>query len=74
MARVVEKDPDGTAVVVVPAVDASELEVGDLVDVQPLAGASDLPWPFGALAGKYPPFTSAEIKAARRDALPDESA
>lgn len=33
-----------------------------------------LPWPFGVLAGKYPPFTSAEIKAARREALPDESA
>jgi len=28
-----------------------------------------LPWPFGALADKYPPFEIEEIKAARHEAL-----
>jgi hypothetical protein len=27
------------------------------------------PWPFGALAGKYPPIGIEDIKAARREAL-----
>jgi hypothetical protein len=27
------------------------------------------PWPFGALAGKYPPIDVEDIKAARREAL-----
>jgi hypothetical protein len=28
-----------------------------------------LPWPFGSLADKYPPFELEEVKAARREAL-----
>jgi hypothetical protein len=67
MAKVIEKRPDGTTVIVVPAADAAELEVGASVDVRP-AGVA-LPWPFGALAGKYPPFEIEEIKAARHEAL-----
>jgi hypothetical protein len=69
MAKVIEKRPDGTAVVVVPAVDASKLDVDDLVDVRPLDATGGLPWPFGALAGKYPSFEGEEIKAARHEAL-----
>lgn len=68
MAKVIEKRPDGTTVIVVPAADAGELEVGTSVDVRP-AAAEALPWPFGALAGKYPPFEIEEIKAARHEAL-----
>ena len=70
MARVIEKRPDGSAVVIVPAVDASQLEVGALVDVHPLVAMRDvLPWPFGVLEGKYPPFELEEIKAARCESL-----
>jgi hypothetical protein len=69
VAKVIEKRPDGTTVVIVPAADAAELEIGASVDVR-LAGADNaLPWPFGALAGKYPPFEVEEIKAARHEAL-----
>jgi hypothetical protein len=69
VAKVIEKRPDGTTVVIVPAADAAELEIGASVDVR-LAGAGNaLPWPFGALAGKYPPFEVEEIKAARHEAL-----
>lgn len=69
MAKVIEKRSDGTTVIVVPAADAAELEVGASVDVR-LAGTGEaLPWPFGALAGKYPPFEIEEIKAARHEAL-----
>jgi acetylornithine deacetylase/succinyl-diaminopimelate desuccinylase-like protein len=74
VAEVIEKHPDGTAVVVVPAADAAALEIGASVDVQPAGAAADaLPWPFGALADKYPPFEIEEIKAARREALLGES-
>jgi hypothetical protein len=71
MAKVVEKRPDGTVVVEVPAIDAAKLEVGASVDVlpEPNGAGQDQPWPFGALAGKYPPFEIDEIKAARREAL-----
>lgn len=73
MAKVIEKRPDGTTVVVVPAADAAELEVGASVEVRPVAevaGDGKTPQsPLGALAGKYPPFEIEEIKAARRDAL-----
>lgn len=68
MAEVIEKRPDGT-IIVVPATDAAELKVGGPVDVRPVGAAEELPWPFGALAGKYPPFEIEEIKAARREAL-----
>jgi len=71
VAKVIEKRPDGTTVVIVPAADAGELEVGALVEVRPAPEPEDRqqPWPFGALAGKYPPFEIEEIKAARREAL-----
>jgi len=69
MAKVTEKRPDGSTVIVVPAAEAADLEVGGEVDVRPAAGRSALPWPFGALAGKYPSFDAEEIKAARREAL-----
>jgi hypothetical protein len=71
MAKVIEKRPDGTTVVVVPAADASELEVGAAVDVLPkLTGnGQDRPWPVGALADELPPIEIADIKAARQEAL-----
>jgi len=71
MAKVIEKRPDGTTVIVVPAADASELEVGAAVDVVPksLGRAQDQSWPVGALAGKLPPIEIADIKAARHEAL-----
>lgn len=69
MATVIEKRTDGAAVIVVPAAEAAELEVGAFVDVRPAAVAETLPWPFGALAGKYPPFEFEEIKAARHEAF-----
>jgi len=52
MAKVIEKRPDGTTVIVVPAADAAELEIGASVDVRPADADNTLPWPFGALAGK----------------------
>ena len=57
--------------VIVPAADDGELEVGASVEVRPAPEPEDRqqPWPFGALAGKYPPFEIEEIKAARREAL-----
>jgi len=70
MAQVTEKRPDGTAVVVVPPNDATDLEVGEVVDVRPAASDESLPPPFGLWAGKYEePFTIDEIKAARQEAL-----
>lgn len=71
VAKVIEKRPDGTTVVIVPAADAGDLEVGALVEVSPAPKRvnGQQPWPFGALAGKYPPFEIEEIKAARREAL-----
>lgn len=69
MATVIEKRPDGSAVIVVPTTDAAELKVGAFVDVRPVGAADELPWPFGALAGKYPPFEAEEIKSARHEAL-----
>lgn len=71
MAKVIEKRSDGTTLVEVPPADAAELEVGTSVDILPALSRSgdDQPWPFGALAGKYPPLEIGEIKAARREAL-----
>lgn len=70
MAKVIEKRPDGTTVIVVPAADASKLEVGAAVDVLPKSpGTGEEPWPVGALAGKLPSIEIADIKAARHEAL-----
>lgn len=71
MAKVIEKRPDGTTVVIVPAGDASELEVGASVDVQlkPANNGREGPWPVGALADELPPIEIADIKAARQEAL-----
>ena len=69
MAKVTEKRPDGTTVIVVPAADAAEFDVGGEVDVRPAAGSDALPWPVGALADKLPPIEIADIKAARQEAL-----
>lgn len=69
MAKVIEKRPDGTTVIVVPAADASELEVGAAVDVLPKLTGQDRPWPVGALADELPPIEIADIKAARQEAL-----
>lgn len=71
MAKVIEKRPDGTTVIIVPAADASELEVGATVDVlsKPSGNGQDQPWPVGALAGKLPLIEIADIKAARQEAL-----
>ncbi|MGB8500501.1 MAG: hypothetical protein WCD85_21230 [Pantoea agglomerans] len=71
MAKVIEKRPDGTTVVVVPAADASGLEVGAAVDVlvKPAGDGQDQPWPVGALADELPPIEIADIKAARHEAL-----
>lgn len=69
MATVIEKHPDGTAAVVVPAADAAGLEIGASVDLRLVGAADGLPWPFGALTGKYPPFAFEEIKVSRREAF-----
>lgn len=71
MAKVTEKRPDGTIVIVVPAADASELEVGAAVDVlpKPADNGQDQPWPVGALADELPAIEIADIKAARHEAL-----
>jgi hypothetical protein len=71
MAKVIEKRPDGTTVVVVPAADASELDVGATVDVlpKPANNGQDRPWPVGALADELPSIEIADIKAARQEAL-----
>jgi hypothetical protein len=71
MAKVVEKRPDGTTVIVVPAADAFELEVGTAVDILPKSSGSaqDRLSPVGALAGKLPLIEIADIKAARQEAL-----
>ncbi len=71
MAKVVEKRPDGTTVVIVPAADAAGLEIGASVDVRRATngGEGSRPWPFGAFAGKFEPFEIEEIKAARSEAL-----
>jgi hypothetical protein len=71
MAKVIEKRPDGTTVVVVPAADALELELGAAVDVSPISPkpTHDRPWPTGALADELPAIEIADIKAARQEAL-----
>jgi hypothetical protein len=69
MAKVTEKRPDGSTVIVVPAADAAELDVGGEVDVRPAAGSNAVPWPVGALADKLPPIEIADIKAAHQEAL-----
>jgi hypothetical protein len=70
MAKVVDKRPNGTVVVEVPAEDAADLEIGADVDVRPVSsGASEWPEPFGALVGELPSIEIDDIKAARREAL-----
>jgi hypothetical protein len=70
MAKVIEKRPDGSTVIVVPADEAADLEIGGEVDVRPVRGGGDSsPWPFGALAGELPAIEIADIKAARQEAL-----
>lgn len=71
MAKVTEKRPDGSTVIVVPAAEAADLEIGGEVNVRPVPrdGGDSSPWPFGALAGELPPIEIADIKAARQEAL-----
>lgn len=71
MAKVTEKRPDGTVIIVVSPADASELEVGAPVDVLPkyAGNGQDQPWPVGALADELPVIEIADIKAARHEAL-----
>lgn len=70
-----EKRPDGSTVVIVPAAEAADLEIGEEVDVRPVSrgGEDSSPWPFGALAGELPAIEIADIKAARQEALLGES-
>ena len=71
MAKVTEKRPDGTTMIVVPAGEALGLEIGGEVDVRPVPrnGGDSSPWPFGVLADELPPIEIADIKAARQEAL-----
>jgi len=71
MAKVVEKRPDGTVVIVVSSADSTELEVGAVVDVlpKPAVNGQDQPWPVGALADELPAIEIADIKTARHEAL-----
>ena len=70
MAKVVDKRPNGAALVEVPAEDAADLEIGAEVEVRPqLAPTGEWPAPFGALAGRMPSIEIEDIKAARREAL-----
>jgi len=71
MAKVIEKRPDGTVVIVVSSADATELEVGAAVDVlpKPAVNGQDQPWPVGALADELPAIEIADIKAARHVTL-----
>lgn len=71
MAKVTEKRPDGSTVIVVPAGEAVDFEIGGEVDVRPVPrhGADSPPTPFGALADELPPIEIADIKAARQEAL-----
>jgi hypothetical protein len=75
MAKVIGKRRNGALVVVVPAADASGLEVGGAVDVlpKPAGSGQDQPWPVGALADELPPIEIADIKAARQEALLGEA-
>jgi hypothetical protein len=66
---VTEKRPDGTTVIVVPAADVAELEVGGEVDLRSAANGDASPWPLGALADKVQPIEIVDIKAARQEAL-----
>ncbi len=70
MAKVVDKRPNGTVVVEVPAEDAADLEIGADVEVRRASSGTDgWPEPFGALAGTFPSIEIEDIKAARREAL-----
>lgn len=70
MAKVVDKRPNGTVVVEVPAEDAADLEIGTDVEVRPApSSAGEWPEPFGALAGELPSIEIEDIKAARLEAL-----
>lgn len=75
VAKVIDKRPDGSAVLLVPPGEAAGLEIGASVEVRPAGAviADAMPRPFGALAGKYPPFEIEEIKAARREAVLGET-
>jgi hypothetical protein len=75
MAKVVAKLPNGAVLVEIPTEDAADLEIGADVEVrrsQP-APAGGWPAPFGVLAGRMPSIEIEDIKAARRDALQDET-
>jgi hypothetical protein len=71
MAKVIDKRPNGAALVEVSADDARDLEVGADVEVHRSRadGAGDWPEPFGALAGALPELEIDDIKAARLTAL-----
>ena len=71
MAKVVQKRPDGTALIEVPAEDAADLEVGAEVEIRRPRFEPQREWPppFGALAGRMPSIEIDDIKAARREAL-----
>jgi hypothetical protein len=71
MAKVTEKRPDGSTVIVVPATEAADLEIGGEVDVRPVQRdlGDSLPWPFGSFAGELPKIEIADIKASRQEAL-----
>jgi hypothetical protein len=71
MAKVIDKRPNGAALVEVAADDARDLEVGADVEVHRSRanGTRDWPQPFGALAGTLPELEIDDIKASRRAAL-----
>jgi hypothetical protein len=71
MAKVVDKRPNGAALIEVPAEDATDLEIGADVEVRRTRPerAGEWPEPFGALADVLPALEIDDIKAARRDAL-----
>jgi len=71
MAKVVDKHPNGSVLVEVPAGDAVDLEIGADVEVRRARPetADKWPAPFGALAGRMPSIEIEDIKAARREAL-----
>ena len=71
MAKVIDKRPDGVALVEVAPDEALDLDVGADVEVHRshVDGVRDWPEPFGALAGTLPELEIDDIKAARSAAL-----
>jgi len=74
MAKVVDKRPNGTVLIEVPAEDAADLEIGADVEVRRPQPAGEWPEPFGALAGRMSSIEIEDIKAARREALQGKTA